>query len=341
MSLATKLGRLSLAALIVWLVVGTGIWVLGGPTRGAALEAAVALVLGATLLIWWTSARLDPASARWPLVVGIHALAALVFGSLMVTVTYSLEASATGVSLSQAAASARFLGGEFVFWTWLYAVLGVGSFGLRLRESLGRQRELASHAEARLAEAHLELLRGQLNPHFLFNALHGVSALVAEDPALAQEALEQLGDLLRYSLDEPGADRVPLGEELRFTMTYLGLVDMALGERARVAVECDDAALADLVPPFSVQTLVENAVRHGVEPHPEGGTVDVRIRGRDGVVEVVVENDRTSEGRDIGAGVGLENLRERLSAMYGGEASLEAGPSGSGGFRARLVLPAA
>lgn len=332
-------------ALASWLVVGTGLWILSGPTGGAVLGTSIGLVFGAGLFLWWASARLNPQSSGWPILIGIHALTALLFGSLMVAVTYSLEAAASGLTLREAAGQARFLGGEFVFWIWLYGVMGAGSFGLRVRETLRLDRERIDRSEADLARARLEVLRGQLNPHFLFNALHSVTGLVGEDPERATEALEMLGDLLRYSMDEGQAATVDFDDELRFTTTYLGLVDLAMGDRARVTIDLGAGAAGDIadlggrLPPFALQTLVENAVRHGVEPHPDGGSVTVRVRrsGAEGL-DIVVDNDRLAPPGPARSGRGLANLRARLEALYGPAATLEAGPHGDG-FRAHLVVP--
>lgn len=333
--------RVGAIAMGAWLVVGTGLWTLRGPSSGTALGVAVVCTLGVSALLWWFGGRFDPTSTALPLLVAIHAFTALLFGALMVSVTYSLEGAAAGVSLRDAVAGARFLGAEFVFWVWLYAVLGAGSHGLRLREAIRDERERSARSEAHLAEARLAALHGQLNPHFLFNALHAVTALVEIDPARATDALERLGDLLRYSLDDAEADTVLLRDELRFTHAYLEVVAMVAGPRLSVSERIDPDALGAEVPPFALQALVENAVRHGVlECAGEGAIMMSVALGRERV-ELRVENDRTCGDAREGHRGGLTNLRERLAVLYGTGALIEAEATPAGGYVARVEVPVA
>jgi hypothetical protein len=211
----------------------------------------------------------------------------------------------------------------------------------RLREEEAR----AARAEALRARAELSALRAQLNPHFVFNVLHSVLGMIRGDPALAETALEGLGDLLRYALrvHRDGVDRTALRHEWEFMETYLGLEKIRLGDRLQIARRADEAALDTSVPTFSLQPLVENAVRHGIASRAAGGKISVEARLEGDTLRLEVSND--GDGRGAAAsedegGMGLRVLGDRLEVLYRGQARMTAGPTGDGGYRVLLILPA-
>jgi hypothetical protein len=204
--------------------------------------------------------------------------------------------------------------------------------------------ERAAQAETLRARATLEALRAQLNPHFILNTFQALLGLVRRDPALAEAALERLGDLLRYSLrvHRDSLDEVPLRDEWAFVDAYLELERLRLGDRLRVAADVPGATLDFLVPSFAVQTLVENAVRHAIAQRAAGGLLQIRVALADGRLRVAVEDDGNggaSERGDGGAGMGLRLLRERVAALYGGAATLGIAASAAG-TRVAFELPA-
>jgi LytS/YehU family sensor histidine kinase len=183
-------------------------------------------------------------------------------------------------------------------------------------------------------------LRAQLNPHFLFNALHSLTTLIQDDPVAAQRAVDKLGELLRYALDESDDEEVLLREEWAFTQSYLELERLRYEDRLRVDAWVDKAALAISIPPFSLQPLVENAVRHAIAVRPEGGRIEIDARVSNGNLEITVQDD--GPGADVedvapASGLGLRSLRERLAALYGDRAGIAL--HGDGGFRAHMVIP--
>ncbi|HEY1335459.1 MAG TPA: histidine kinase, partial [Myxococcaceae bacterium] len=155
--------------------------------------------------------------------------------------------------------------------SWLYLVVAGCSYAVRAQRR-ARAGELAA-GEARLLaqQAQLAALRARLNPHFLYNALHSVGALVGRDPRRADQALERLGDLLRYVLD--AGDQVPFRREWAFIQDYLAFEQLRLGDRLRVEANVEPATGSVLAPPLILQPLVENAVRHGLADRPEGGRI--------------------------------------------------------------------
>jgi signal transduction histidine kinase len=204
-----------------------------------------------------------------------------------------------------------------------------------------RERDMrAAQLEARLAQAELQVLKMQLHPHFLFNTLHAVSALVHEDPEAADRMLSQLGDLLRATLAAGEAQEVPLGRELEFVDRYLDIERQRLGDRLQVDRDIDGAALDALVPSLLLQPLVENAIRHGIAPSAAGGTIRIRARCESGALRLEVSDD--GEGCDpdrLAPGLGLSNTRARLTQLYGPAHRLSVTGAAGAGVRVDLTLP--
>lgn len=197
----------------------------------------------------------------------------------------------------------------------------------------------AARAEAAAARTQLATLRAQLQPHFLFNALHTVVQLIPLNPGRAMEAAEHVAALLRTALDEE-RDVVPLADEWAFVSRYLELEGIRFGDRLRVSANIGPEFLDARVPTFALQTLVENAVRHGAAPRVAPTHITVTAGGTRSELVLSVRNtgDAVPAG-DGGRGTGLRRLRERLDVLGGEAARLEYGAHPEGGFQAVLVLP--
>lgn len=166
-------------------------------------------------------------------------------------------------------------------------------------------------------------LRSQLNPHFMFNALNGIRALIDEDPVRAKQAITQLSAILRNAMATVKRSTVPLGEEIDMVKAYLALESMRFEERLRVSFDIDPTLEREPVPPMMLQTLVENAVRHGIAKRTEGGEVFISAqRGAGGLVLSVRNSGQFVPGQVEGTGIGLRNTRERLERIYGEQAVL-------------------
>jgi two-component sensor histidine kinase len=211
------------------------------------------------------------------------------------------------------------------------------------RES--RQRQLtASQLETRLAQAQLQLLQVQMQPHFLFNTLHAISALMHQDVDAADRMLARLSELLRLSMESVGTQEVSLRRELGFLQPYLDIEGKRFGQKLAVELDVAPDALDARVPSLLLQPLVENAIRHGVAPRVAPGRVWVRARRVGERLEVAVEDDgagapeRPAPGR-VRPGLGLSNTRARLEGLYGERHTFHAGNREGGGFCVRLSLP--
>ncbi|WP_263809272.1 sensor histidine kinase [Salinibacter sp.] len=191
--------------------------------------------------------------------------------------------------------------------------------------------------EAQAETARLKALKLQLNPHFFFNSLNSVRALIAEDPDGAQRMVTRLARLLRSTLQADDMKTVPLEEELSTVRTYLKLEKVRFEDRLRHRIEVDDEARSHPVPFMLVQTLVENGIKHGVACCQEGGVITVRGRVVDGALHIRVTNPGTLDTEE--GGTGLENARERLRLLFGTEASLTVENADAETVSATAVLP--
>lgn len=203
----------------------------------------------------------------------------------------------------------------------MVAVLG-GFHAFRIHHRLRAREVEGARLQARFAEAQHMALRMQLQPHFLFNTLNSVSALVHSDPEAADRMIGRLGDFLRMSLDAPPDQEVSLRKELAFIEAYLSIERIRFGERLKVVQDIPPDLSSAKVPAFILQPLVENALKHGLADRPEGGTLTLRARREDGrlVLEVQDDGEGFRPGRE---GTGLSNVRARLGLLHKGHAELE------------------
>jgi two-component system, LytTR family, sensor kinase len=183
----------------------------------------------------------------------------------------------------------------------------------------------------------------QLNPHFLFNTLHAVSALIHEDPEAADRVVARLSELLRLSLDQTKPQQVPLHEELVFLDRYLEIEQTRFSDRLKVEKQVSPDVERALVPYLILQPLVENAIRHGIEPREDQGKVIISACRSNGMLQLRITDNGAGlvEQDDAGAreGIGLSNTRSRLKHLYGEDYRLELTSAAGGGLEARIDIP--
>jgi len=224
-----------------------------------------------------------------------------------------------------------------VYWV----IVGAVHAARATREARERE-QAASRLEASLAEARLTALRGQLQPHFLFNSLNAVSTLALRgDRDGVTRALSTLSELLRITLETHQTQELPLAEELAFLDRYLELQQLRFGERLTIVRRIDEEALDAAVPAMLTQPLVENALRHGIEREPGAGRVEIRteLEGDRVILEVLDSGPGFHAPGAPGEGIGLANTRARLAALYGSAARLVCGDAHGGGGRVTISIP--
>jgi two-component system, LytTR family, sensor kinase len=204
-----------------------------------------------------------------------------------------------------------------------------------------RDREVQAVAlEARLARSQLQMLKTQLQPHFLFNTLHGISALNHEDPKGANKMLARLSSLLRLTLEQDSVQEVPLEKELEFLGHYLEIEKVRLGERLTVKMEIAPDTLEASVPNLLLQPIVENSIRHAIAPFTAPGQIWIRSRREKGALYLIVQDTGPGlTGQPLELGVGLTNTQERLRQLYGDKAGLDLTNREGGGLVVTVFLP--
>jgi two-component sensor histidine kinase len=235
-----------------------------------------------------------------------------------------------------------------VLYFWIYwAILGSIVASQYYRQF--RDHELrTSQLETQLALAQLQMLRMQLHPHFLFNTLNAISALLHKDADKADIMIARLGELLRTTLESAGTQQVPLRQELEFIQPYLEIEKARLGDRLQVRIDVDPEVMDAPVPNFILQPLVENAIRHGIAPLARVGRLEIRACAENGMLRIEVEDngpglsaEQQNGERDglFRAGVGVANTRARLQQLYGPHYHFEMKNRTNQGLTVTLMIP--
>lgn len=228
---------------------------------------------------------------------------------------------------------------KFITFLLVYWLI-VGVYHLVTNYEQSRARELAtSQLQTQLVQAQLQILKMQLQPHFLFNTLNAISALLHKDPALADRMIARLGELLRTTLDHDGSQEVTVQQELDFIRPYLEIEQARFGPRLRVTVEAAPEVRDALLPSMILQPLVENAIRHGVAVRTGPGTVTIQLWQVGPALQVRISDDGPGLAPQFREGRGLSNTRARLQGLYGPAHELTLANGPTGGAVATLTVP--
>jgi sensor histidine kinase YesM len=313
-------------------------------------------------LLWYPAALLAPATlwwgqrfrlerSSWPWAVPLHLGLTLVYDAAHTLMTFPffvwLWPSQPMPSFRQYAVQ-RIIGRLPICLLLYWLILGTGyafEYYRRYREEQWQATQLvlrASQLEANLVQAQLQALRMQLQPHFLFNTLHAVAALMEDDIKAARRMIARLSELLRLTLEQSGQPEVTLEQELEALTRYLEIEQIRFQDRLQVALKVAPETLAARVPQLILQPLVENAVRHGIAMLSSAGKIEISAARQDGMLELRVRDDGPGlpdGGAVFKEGIGLANTRARLEQLYGLEHRFEMSNADGGGLLVTLAMP--
>ncbi len=331
----------------VWTLVGMLLAaLLAGPggltaTRALAISVPLALVYAFFCLSAWYVARSTPLGSTGAVRLVATALTASVISSAawLIVARGWLELFVEGSQLAPGNLFPALRAVIFGFGFLLYLLSLTVSYLLAAFERSREAERRGLEAQVLAREAELRSLRTQIDPHFLFNTLHSISALTTADPPAARRMCVMLGDFLRDSLALGSKDRITIERELQLAKQFLEIERVRFGDRLRVETH-SSATGTWLVPPLLLQPLVENAVTHGVAHVIDGGVIRVSISHSETALTIDVENPCDPDRpRRTGTGLGLSNVRARLQAIYGDQARVTSGEA-DGGWRVQLKVPA-
>jgi signal transduction histidine kinase len=354
--------RRELAGIIAWwglygtLSVVNGLFPPGGPREHASASAFATwgleslLWMFATPIAFWLTSRFSTEGVRRPSRIAVHVVAGLLLALAIAFITEVTRGQLPLPILGGPAGTGRVpasqpLGsltrGRFLS----QAMIGVAVFAAGVaRDYVMRYKqrvEEAARLRAELAEARLAMLRSQLNPHFLYNTLNAISALVDRDPRGVRRMIARLSDLLRTSIEPTAETEVTLARELEILEPYLEILRIRFQGRLETSVDVPEQLRDALVPPLILQPLLENAMKHAVGVSAAPGHVGITARREDDALVLVVSDSGAGDGSHAranaparasegGGGVGLRNVRARLAELYGRECGLTLAPRGTG-----------
>lgn len=199
-----------------------------------------------------------------------------------------------------------------IFMIWMFIIVAI-----KLYHYVSQVKINQLELESNLKESQLNTLKGQINPHFMFNSLNNIRGLILEDAARAREMITRLSEMLRYSLTKNDINAISIKEELQTVDNYIEISKIQFEERLKFNCDVDKSVLSISIPPMVIQMLIENAVKHGVGKLKEGGEINLSIEAIDGQLNILVENSGTLSMNEDTTKLGLENIKKRLSLIYG------------------------
>jgi two-component system LytT family sensor kinase len=301
-------------------------------------------------VIFWACGRFRFDRRSWPKSLAVHLVSGVLLAGIHAMMCASaavLQGWVTGKSILFTKSLHGLLANRTHYNLAVYAVIVCAWHAWDYYRKFREREAQAIELSGRLAQAQLQALRMQLNPHFLFNTLNAISSLMLKDVGAANKMISRLGELLRLTLEKSDRQEVSLQQEIEFLHRYLEIEQLRFGERLRLKMQLDPLTLEAAVPNLILQPLVENAVRHAIEPQEAGGQIELRsVRNNGRLVLQVSDNgpgltlERTkeppSERRER---IGLNNTRERLRKLYGENQEFDLTENAMGGVTARLSIP--
>ncbi len=294
--------------------------------------------------ILWASRRFRLERQNWKRSALVHLALTFCFDALVTFLSLSLfglfePLQRNGRSLPFFFLS-RFIARLPISFINYWAILGAG-YAFEYYRRFREQQLQASRLQAMLVEAQLQALKMQLHPHFLFNTLHAISALMDEDVKAARRMIARLSELLRLTLENAGQQEVPLRQELDALERYLEIEQIRFQDRLTVKMNIQPETLEARVPNLILQPIVENSIRHGIAPSSDAGRIEISATRQNGHLELSVQDDGPGivDGEISKDGIGLANTRSRLQQLYGDAHRLEISNVAAGGLLVRMKIP--
>ena len=300
-----------------------------------------------TPFILWLSRRAPIERSKWVRSLSVHIGASILMGFTTrvlhdLMFFFLLADSSRHFSFGRLLMNVYFMTdyGVMIYWLILLVSHAI-DYQKRYREGQVR----ATKLEAQLAQAQLQALKMQLQPHFLFNTLHSISALVHKNADAADRMIARLGDFLRLTLENGGTQEVSLGQELEFLKCYLEIERIRFQDRLTVQMDIEPQTLDARLPNLILQPIVENAIRHGIAPRTSAGRIEIEARRLNGTLRVQVTDngpgipEDLSSGAIVKEGVGLSNTEARLKQLYGADHRLDLSNTPKGGLTVLLEIP--
>ncbi|MFY9554160.1 MAG: histidine kinase [Blastocatellia bacterium] len=302
---------------------------------------------GLTPLILRLAARFPIERLNWVRTIALHLGASILIGvatrALHDLMLFYVLADSTGkFSVTRLLMNVYFMTDYGAMIYWLILLISY-AFDYQRRYREGEVR--ATRLEAQLAQAQLQALKMQLHPHFLFNTLHSISALVHKNADAADKMIARLGDFLRLTLENSGAHEVSLQQELEFLKCYLEIERIRFEDRLTVQMDIEPQTLDARLPNLILQPIVENAIRHGISPRTAAGRIEIETRRLNGTLQVQVTDNgpgissNSNSGSIVKEGVGLANTQARLRQLYGDQHRLDLSNAATGGLTVILEIP--
>jgi two-component system LytT family sensor kinase len=299
-----------------------------------------------TPLVLWLARRFPLERERWPRSLAVHVLASLFIGLATrgfrdVMFFYLVAEPDSKMTFIKLFLNVYLF---FDYGSMIYWLILLVSYALNYYRRYREGEIKTTRLEAQLAQAELQALKMQLNPHFLFNTLHSISALVHKDADAADKMIARLGDFLRLTLDSAGAQEVSLQQELEFLKCYLDIERIRFKDRLTVQMKIEPQALHARLPNLILQPIVENAIRHGIAPRTSQGHIEIEARRYDSILHLQVTDNgpglpSNGNSGSIFKGVGLSNTKARLQQLYGEEHRLDLSNTSRGGLSVTLEIP--
>ncbi|HEY0006538.1 MAG TPA: histidine kinase [Pyrinomonadaceae bacterium] len=302
----------------------------------------------ATPLVLWLARRFPIERQSWLRHTVIHVLTSITLSCIVTALVHLLIYLRVGRALGKPWSfdrMTRFVVENFSEGLGVYLLIILASYAFSYYQRYRKGELRASQLEAQLSQAQLQALKMQLHPHFLFNTLHSISALLNKDTEAARKMITRLGDFLRLTLENSGMQEVTLEKEMEFLKCYLEIERVRFQDRLNTQIDVDARALDLEVPNLILQPIVENALRHGIAPRSTPGLIEIRAEQQNGTLRIRVRDNgpglpvNRSNGTLFKKGLGLANTQRRLDRLYGAAHRFEVANAPEGGLVVTLEIP--